>query len=112
MSTIYDSTNGETICAGISARAALATAAREARDRGEPVILEDADGTWLVHADGLAEAHRDEDAEAHAASLGDDDDEDEIAEDARRRARLELGQYCARADGSPSSFVNWAYPRI
>ena len=91
MSTIYDSTNGETICEGIwgdeaedlglarsegiSARAALATAAREARDRGEPVILEDADGTWLVHADGLAEAHRDEDAEAHAASLGDDDDE-------------------------------------
>jgi len=85
MSTIYDSTNGETICEG--ARAALATAARIASDRGEPVILEDDDGTWLVHADGLdglAEAHRDEDAADHAASLGDDDEEE--------LAGLELGR--------------------
>ena len=56
MSAIYDYETGDEITDGLQGSSvcdeAMKLAVQLARDRLEPVVLVDDDGTWIVHTDG------------------------------------------------------------
>ena len=56
MADIYDFEEGDVITQGLQGSSVCDDAIRFARniaaDRGEPVVLDDDDGAWLVHPDG------------------------------------------------------------
>jgi len=64
MATIYDYEEGSIFADGLQGSSVCDEALRYAReyavDRGEPVVLEDDDGVWLVHPDGHAEHLRED----------------------------------------------------
>lgn len=61
MAEVYDCETGDIITGGMQGSAvcseAIQAAQRIAKDRGEPVLLADDDGQWIVHPDGAASPH-------------------------------------------------------
>lgn len=59
MATVYDTDEGMALAEGLQGSSVCDQARRVAReyaaDRGEAVVLDDDDGTWVVHPDGTIE---------------------------------------------------------